>query len=51
MTELLCEVFHLSSLKGLGISGDLDIITSGSILQYLKETHKNSLDHLKYPKK
>ena len=26
-------------------------MTAGSILQYLKETHKKSFDHLKFPRK
>ncbi len=51
MANIICETFRIAGTKGLGITDDLDIMTAGSILQYLKETHKKSFDHLKYPRK
>ena len=50
MEGIICEILKISSLKGLGITTDLDIMTAGSILQYLKDTHKKTFDHLKYPR-
>ena len=49
MKDLICEIYGTASTKGLGIEGDLDIITAGSILQYLRETHKKAFEHLKHP--
>ena len=43
MTGIICETFGIAGTKGLGITSDLDIMTAGSILQYLRETHKK--DH------
>jgi DNA mismatch repair protein MutS len=51
MSKIICETFRISGTKGLGITTDLDLMTAGSILQYLKEAHKKTFDHLKYPRK
>ena len=51
METTICETFKVKNTKGLGIQTDLEIITSGAILQYLKETHKKAIDHLKNPHK
>lgn len=51
MANLIGETFRIAGIKGLGITTDLDTMTAGSILQYLKETHKKSFDHLKFPRK
>ncbi len=51
MHGLICEVFGTASTKGLGITDDIDIVTAGSILQYLKEAHRRAFDHLKHPQK
>ncbi len=51
MASIICETFRIAGTKGLGITDDLDVMTAGSILQYLKETHKKSFDHLKFPRK
>ena len=51
MTGVICETFGISGTKGLGITADLDIMTAGAILQYLKDTHKKAFGHLKYPRK
>ncbi len=51
MESLLCEIYGIASVKGLGITAAIDIITAGSILQYLRETHRRAFDHLKFPQK
>jgi len=51
MQDLISETFEISGTKGLGITSDIDIVTAGSIIQYLKETHKRIFDHLKHPQK
>jgi len=50
MTAVISETFRISGTKGLGITDDLDIMAAGSILQYLRDTHKKTIDHLKFPK-
>ncbi|MDY6969357.1 MAG: DNA mismatch repair protein MutS, partial [Spirochaetota bacterium] len=49
-SEIIKDVFNLSSIKGLGIKADIEILAAGSILQYLKDTQKKTFDHLKYPR-
>ncbi|MFC1669148.1 DNA mismatch repair protein MutS [Spirochaetota bacterium] len=51
MNNIICETFDIASIKGLGLTADIDIIAAGSIIQYLLETHKRSFDHLKFPVK
>ncbi len=51
MTGIIAETFGIAGTRGLGITSDLDIMTAGSILQYLKETHKKTISHLKFPRK
>ena len=51
MESLLCEIYGIATVKGLGITAAIDIITAGSILQYLRETHRRAFDHLKFPQK
>lgn len=45
--KLLQEHFRVSSLEGLGL-GDYDsgILAAGSVLEYLYETQKSTLDHM-----
>jgi DNA mismatch repair protein MutS len=50
MTTIISETFRLSGTKGLGVTDELDIMAAGSILQYLRDTHKKTIDHLKYPR-
>jgi len=49
MTEVICRTLQVHNLKGLGIETDTEIITAGSILLYLSETHKTVFGHLKNP--
>jgi DNA mismatch repair protein MutS len=51
MSDIICETLQTHSLKGLGIETDTEIITVGSILQYLRDTHKTLFSHLKNPMK
>ncbi len=51
MKDLICHVYDIVNTKGLGLESDMEIRTAGAILQYLKETHRKSFDHLKYPEK
>jgi DNA mismatch repair protein MutS len=51
MTEVICQTLSTHNLAGLGIDTDIEIITAGSILQYLRDTHKTVFGHLKNPMK
>lgn len=51
MTDVICRTLQVHNLKGLGIETDTEIITVGSILYYLGETHKTVFGHLKNPVK
>ncbi|PKL15535.1 MAG: DNA mismatch repair protein MutS [Spirochaetae bacterium HGW-Spirochaetae-5] len=51
MTEMICQTLSTHNLAGLGIESDIEIITAGSILQYLRDTHKTVFGHLKNPMK
>ncbi len=47
--ESLCKHFGLNSLEGLGFDEQTDgpaICAAGAILEYLKETQRQSLDHI-----
>ncbi len=45
------EVFGLANLKGIGIEDDIEIYAAGSILEYLKNTQRQSINHLKIPRR
>ena len=49
MTDIICKTLQLHNLNGLGLETGIEIITVGSILQYLKNTHKTVFGHLKNP--
>lgn len=49
LTNTICNIYGLSNIKGLGLS-HTEVLTVGSLLHYLKDTHKSALIHLKYPK-
>ncbi|PKL40628.1 MAG: DNA mismatch repair protein MutS [Spirochaetae bacterium HGW-Spirochaetae-1] len=51
MRDLICDVYKTAGTKGLGIQSDMEIMTAGSILQYLRETHRKAFGHLKAPQK
>ncbi len=50
-TDTIKDVFNISSISGLGIQSDIEIMAAGSILQYLKDTQKKVFDHLRYPRR
>ncbi len=50
MTEIICETYRLANIKGLGLNSEPEIRAAGSIIQYLKETHKQAFEHLKFPR-
>ncbi|MBN2402926.1 MAG: DNA mismatch repair protein MutS [Spirochaetes bacterium] len=53
-TDIIREIYNLAGLEGLGISSDaeaVEIKAAGSILQYLKDTHRKTFGHLKHPKR
>jgi len=49
LTNIICTIYGLSNIKGLGLT-HTSILTVGSLLHYLKDTHKSTLVHLKFPK-
>ncbi len=51
MSDVICQTLQTHNLNGLGIESDIEIITAGSILQYLRDTHKTVFGHLKNPMK
>ncbi len=51
MCDIICQTLQTHNLNGLGIESDIEIITTGSILQYLRDTHKTVFGHLKNPMK
>jgi DNA mismatch repair protein MutS len=51
LTGSITDSFKIASLKGIGIESDLEIVSAGSIIEYIKETQKRTLDHLKFPRR
>jgi DNA mismatch repair protein MutS len=51
MTGVISEAFGIAGVKGLGITEDLEIMCTGAIVQYLRDTHRKAFGHLKYPRK
>ncbi|MCL1910885.1 MAG: DNA mismatch repair protein MutS [Leptospirales bacterium] len=51
MRKTICDVFQTATTKGLGLTEDIDIVTAGSIIQYLKETQRKAFEHLKPPRR
>lgn len=49
--DTIKDVFKLASLEGLGITDDAEIKAAGSILQYIRDTHKKAFTHLKHPRR
>ena len=46
--QLIMDQYHLLSLEGTGVTDyPFGLVASGALLQYLRETQKSSLDHLK----
>lgn len=51
LTSTITDVFNLASVRGLGITTDIELLAAGSILEYLRDTQKKTIDHLKYPQR
>ncbi len=49
LTNTITDIYRLTNIKGLNL-GTIEILTVGSLLHYLKDTHKSALTHLKFPK-
>ncbi len=50
MTDVICRTLGVHGTKGLGLDSDCAIVTAGSILQYLNDTQKTALGHIKNPR-
>jgi len=48
---VIAETFRLSGVKGLGLEEEVEVLAAGSILQYLKDTQRRALGHLKHPRR
>ena len=48
---VIAEALGLAGVKGLGITDEMEILAAGSIVQYLKDTHRKSVSHLKLPQR
>ncbi len=51
LASAIAEAFQLAGIKGLGIDDEIEILAAGSILEYLKDTHKKAFGHLKSPRR
>jgi DNA mismatch repair protein MutS len=51
LTGTIRDTFKLSGIGGLGITEQMEILAAGSILEYLKDTHRRAFDHLKLPRR
>ncbi len=41
----------LAGVKGLGITDEMELMAAGAIVQYLRDTHRKSVSHLKLPQR
>ncbi|QXK92097.1 DNA mismatch repair protein MutS [Neoehrlichia mikurensis] len=48
--SILCDVYKIKTLKGLGDFTEAEISVCGSLLEYVRITQKNNLPKLEYPK-
>ncbi len=51
LTETICTALAIHNLKGIGISDDMEIMSVGSVIQYLNDTQKTAFGHIKNPRK
>jgi len=51
LSTAIKEFFQLVNIKGLPVKSDIEILSAGSILEYIKDTQKKSVNHIKFPKK
>ncbi|MCU7612134.1 DNA mismatch repair protein MutS [Anaplasma capra] len=48
--KVLCGVYRVNTLRGLGNFKDVEVSACGSLVEYVRMTQKNSLPTLGYPK-
>ncbi len=51
LAGVIQDAFGLAGVKGLGIGEGAELLAAGSILQYLRDTQRKSLGHLKHPRR
>ena len=51
LETLIRETFGLTSLRGLGLEEEIEIITAGAILQYVRDTQRQAIDYLRLPRR
>lgn len=49
MKELITSTFKIAGTSGLGLISDTETVATGAALQYLKETHAQTIENLKLP--
>ena len=50
MTDVICRTLGVHGTKGLGLETVTAVITAGSILQYLNDTQRSALKHIRNPR-
>lgn len=51
LEKTICSIFRIDGISGLGLEPGIETIAAGSILHYLKDTHRRELNHLMYPRR
>ena len=51
LSNAIAEAYKTAGTSGLGISSQIEIRTVGSAVQYLRDTHRKALEHLKIPRR
>ena len=51
LTNAIAEAYKTAGTSGLGLTSKIEIMTVGSAVQYLRDTHRKALEHLKIPRR
>jgi DNA mismatch repair protein MutS len=51
METLIRETFGLTSIRGLGLEEEIEIVTAGAVLQYVRDTQRQAIDYLRLPRR
>ncbi len=51
LTGTIKDIYGVAGIKGLGMEREIEILAAGSILEYLRDTQKRAIDHLKHPRR
>lgn len=51
LTGTIRDTYGIASISSLPFDSDADLIAFGALLEYLKETQKRSIQHLRFPRK